>query len=116
MLTESGMGMATGLALCLVGMIGLIVAIRQYRHKGSVFDAAYFAAPKPEREKLKTNKAYRYAGNLFLVLATACLLLGISFLFDSEALAFVGAVVALGEAGAGLHVSRCAGSGLNADG
>lgn len=66
MLTKSGMGMAAGLALCLVGVIGLIVAIRQYRHKGSVFDAAYFAAPKPEREKLKTNKAYRYAGNLFL--------------------------------------------------
>ena len=102
MLTKSGMGMAAGLALCLVGVIGLIVAIRQYRHKGSVFDAAYFAAPKPEREKLKTNKAYRYAGNLFLVLATACLLLGLSFLFDPEALAFVGAVVALGGAGAGL--------------
>ena len=43
MLTKSGMGMAAGLALCLVGVIGLIVAIRQYRHKGSVFDAAYFA-------------------------------------------------------------------------
>lgn len=102
MFTESGMGMAVGLALCLVGLIGLIIAIRQYRHKGSVFGAAYFAAPKQEREKLKTNKAYRYGGNLFLVLATFCLLLGLSFVFASQALAFVGAVVALGEAGAGL--------------
>ncbi len=102
MLTESGTLLAAGLALCLVGLIGIVVTVRLYLHRGPLLSAAYFAAPKEEREKLKTQKAYRYAGNLFLVLTTACLLLGLSFLFDSEALAFVGAVVALGEAGAGL--------------
>lgn len=102
MLTESGIGLAAGVTLCLVGLVGLIVTVGQYLHRGPLLSAAYFAAPKEEQEKLKTQKTYRYAGNLFLVLATACLLLGLSFLFDSEALALAGAVVALGEMGAGI--------------
>lgn len=62
MLTKSGMGMAAGLALCLVGLIGIVVTVRLYLHRGPLLSAAYFAAPKEEREKLKTQKAYRYAG------------------------------------------------------
>lgn len=102
MLTESGTLLAAGLALCLVGLIGIVVTVRLYLHRGPLLSAAYFAAPNEEREKLKTQKAYRYAGNLFLVLTTVCWLFGLSLVFDEEALAFVGAVVALGEAGAGL--------------
>ena len=102
MLTESGTLLAAGLALCLVGLIGIVVTVRLYLHRGPLLSAAYFAAPKEEREKLKTQKAYRYAGNLFLVLTTVCWLFGLSLAFDEEALAFIGAGVVLGEACAGL--------------
>lgn len=101
MLTESGTLLAAGLALCLVGLIGIVVTVRQYLHRGPLLSAVYFAAPKEEREKLKTQKAYRYAGNLFLVLTTVCWLFGLSLAFDEEALAFIGAGIVLGEACAG---------------
>lgn len=102
MLTNSGIKLAAGLALCVVGLIGLIVTARQYLHKGPLFSMAYFVAPKEKRETLKTKRAYRLSGNVFLVLTTVSLLLGLSFVFDKEALALMGAVVALGETGAGL--------------
>lgn len=51
MLTKSGMGMAAGLALCLVGLIGIVVTVRLYLHRGPLLSAAYL---RPQRKSGKS--------------------------------------------------------------
>ena len=97
-MTNNGMELAMGVVLCLIGLACLAVAIRQYRQKGPVCSAAYFSASKEEQGTLRTKKAYRYAGNVFLYGAIIALLLGISFLLDQTGIAFVGVVLAAGGA------------------
>lgn len=82
------------MVFALVGIACLIVTIRQYRRIGSVFCAAYFSLPKDERESLRTAKAYRYAGNVFLYLTMISFLVGASLIFDHASLALIGATLA----------------------
>lgn len=97
MFTESGLGMACGITLCLMALISLVIGIRQYFQKGSLFSITAFFAEDEVAEKLKTKKIYRGVAWGYIVLGCLILLLGLSFVFDQEDFAYVAAVVAIGQ-------------------
>ena len=97
MFTESGIGMACGIILCLMAVISLVIGIRQYRQKGRLFSITAFFAEEGLEEKLKTKKIYRGVAWGYLLLGIILLLLGISFLLDQDQLAYLAAAVAFGQ-------------------
>lgn len=110
-MTEDGIGMAVGAALCLFSAVFLIITVRHYRQKGDVLSAAYFAASREERMKLRTKKAYRYTAHAYLYLTLISGLFGISFLLDSAPAALTGAVLAMSGMLSGLIYIVTAGKG-----
>lgn len=92
---SKGMLLSQGIFLILTGCTCLFFSARQYLRKGPVISSAYFASEKEEREKMKTPKAYRYAGNVLLYPGLICLLFGLSFVFDIGMFAYVATVMAV---------------------
>lgn len=89
MLTKDGLGLAVGVVLGFAGIINLIFMITQYRCKGPVMSAAYFAADVNEREHLRTKKAYHSAGNHYFSMTLICCFFSLSFIFDNSLFAYL---------------------------
>lgn len=96
------MEMTAAVVFGVLTVISVVLCVRQYRQKGSVMSTAYFAADREMREKLRTKKAYRYAGNVFLYTGLVSALLTAYFLTGLPALVLLTAVLALGGALGGL--------------
>ena len=84
-----------GIILTIVGIIGVILAIMQYRQKGPVLSAAYFAASKEEQKKMHTKKAYRYSAHVLIYTAMPCLFFGISFISNINVFAYIATILAI---------------------
>ena len=84
-----------GIALILIGIVGIVLAIMQYRQKGPVLSAAYFAASKEEQQKMHTKKAYRYSAHVLIYTAMPCLFFGISFISNINVFAYIATILAV---------------------
>lgn len=95
MLTNSGAELAIGVTWCVVGVIALVMTVRQFLQKGSLFSVVYLWASKEERERLQQKKLYKASGGVFLYVTLISLLLGLFFIFDMALFASCAAIMAL---------------------
>lgn len=101
MFTENGFSMASGITLCVMAIISLMIGFRQYRQKGRLFSITAFLAGSELEEKLRTKKIYRGVAWGYILVGLIMLFMGLAFILGQEGFAHIAAATAFGQMCAG---------------